>query len=107
MEGTEQILRYGGRVLRKDLFGFADLVALGQDGEMVFLQVTSWGHVPTRLKKINVESTGSGRWNVPMRDLARRLINGGHRVVIEGWRKNETVNRWQYREREVTLEDVS
>ena len=49
--GTETVTRYAGHVLRHDLFGFVDLVAV-KAGSMVLLQVTSWGNVSARANKI-------------------------------------------------------
>ena len=90
---------------RKDLFGFADLVALSPDGALVFLQVTTRRHVGDRLRKIRFQSTGTGQHETRMCELARRLLEGGHRIIIEGWDKHD--GRWRCREREVVLADLS
>lgn len=99
---AESILRGGGRVRRKDLFGFADLV-LVKPGSIVFLQVTSWSNVSARCNKIAREKEGSGKWAVPMAAIAKSLLSvAGVRIVVEGWRKNRDTNRWESREVEIT-----
>jgi hypothetical protein len=56
VEGTEQVIRLpGGITRRNDLFGFADAVAIQPGLPWVFIQVTSWGNVSSRLKKIQEE----------------------------------------------------
>lgn len=108
VEGTESIVRLpGGLTHRKDLFGFVDLVALPEHGPITFLQVTSWSNVSTRFRKILEKTTGKGQWEVPIRDIARRLLLAGHRIIVEGWKqKNGPGTKWIDREREVTLEDL-
>lgn len=112
VDAAEQVQRFGGKVRRKDLFGFADLVAYPDphqdlDPAVVWLQVTSWGHVPTRLRKIQNETTGKGQWEHPIADAARAVLESGDRIVIEGWHQPDGPGtRWEWREREVTLEDL-
>lgn len=112
VEKTEHTLRRGKRVWRKDLFGFADLVAIpdpySEDGgPWVFLQVTSWAHVPTRLRKIKSETTGRGKHAIEMAELARAILRDGHRVVIEGWRQPDGPGTaWKSREHELTEGDL-
>ena len=111
VEGTESIIRLpGGMTRRSDLFGFADLVALPAEPDShwpwVFLQVTSWGHVPTRLRKIQREMTGNGQFVIPIRMLAWRVLEAGHRIVIEGWKQKKAYAPWEYREREVGFADL-
>ena len=108
VEGTESIIRLGGMTRRKDLFGFADLVALAEDGSMVLLQVTSWKNVPARVRKILTETTGLGQHTVHISTLAGRLLTGGARIVVEGWRQpNGPGTRWKSREREITPEELA
>lgn len=129
VEGTESIVRLPGGVTRRsDLFGFADLVAVphpdkepgpyaipiarGQgDVELIepwiFLQVTAWSAVSTRLRKIQRDTTGKGQWEVPIRELARRILDAGHRIVIEGWQQEKAYAPWEWREREVELDDLA
>jgi hypothetical protein len=112
VEVTERVTRIttkGGKVLvrRHDLHGFADAVALNGK-EIVYLQPTSWGHVNDRLKKIQTEWTGKGKWRRRLRDIARDLLSTGVcRIVIEGWRMDEKTWRYELRSHEVTLEDLT
>lgn len=81
----------GGRKIKKDLFGFADLVAIPRGPAphpLVFIQATSWGHVTTRLRKIQNEETGTGRFKVRLAELARGVLLSGGRITIEGWKKD-------------------
>jgi len=104
VEGTESIMRLpGGITKRRDLHGFADLKVLFP-GHEVYIQVTSWGHVSTRLKKIQTETVGSGQWAVPIREIVKLLLGYGAKVLIEGWRLKG--RRWECKERWVTLEDL-
>lgn len=114
VDAAEQVNRLpGGIVRRKDLFGFADLVAYPDpyrddlDPAIVWLQVTSWNHVPTRLRKIKNETTGKGQWEHPISEAARAVLESGDRIIIEGWQQeNGPGTRWEWREHEVTLEDL-
>jgi hypothetical protein len=93
---------------KEDLYGFADLVAVKvgvRTAPWVYIQSTSWGHVPTRLKKIQTETTGRGQWRIEIRKIARAILLRGDRIVVEGWRLNKS-NRYECRERELTLEDL-
>lgn len=104
VEGTESIIRLpGGITRRSDLFGFSDMVAVKAGEPLVFLQITSASNVPARLRKIREESTGTGQWTTPLKDLAEAVILSGARVVIEGWAKNKS-RRYECRELEVTLD---
>lgn len=95
----------GGRKVKRDLFGFVDLVAIPRWGttlarlspETIYLQVTSWAHVPTRRRKILNETTGKGQWETPLRELALGLMTGGARVLVEGWRKTPS-GVWERRQ---------
>jgi hypothetical protein len=80
----------GGRKIKRDLFGFSDLVAIPRRKAhpLVFIQATSWGHVTTRLRKIQTETSGTGQWEVPLRELAYGCLLAGQRIVIEGWKKD-------------------
>ena len=102
VEQAEHINRDGPIVRRHDTFGFADLIAI-KPGEIVFLQVTSWGNVSARVNKIARESHGKGQWARPMLELAKWLLSvHGVRIVVEGWKKNPKTLRWESREVEVT-----
>jgi hypothetical protein len=73
VDDSERIL-HGGK--RKDLFGFADLVAFrpGQIGA-VFIQATTVENMNARVSKIRSEP------------CAKICIECGNRVVVVGWRE--------------------
>jgi hypothetical protein len=99
----------GGLTRRSDLFGFCDLLAvdLKNPGKpWVFLQVTSRSNVAGRVQKIREETRGSGQWELPIRDLARAVLEGGDKILVEGWDQDKKSRRWRCRERWVTLEDL-
>jgi hypothetical protein len=100
VEQAEHISRVGPRVRRHDTFGFADYICI-KPGEIVFLQVTSWGNVSSRVNKIAREEHGKGQHARPMIELAKNLMSCcGVRIVVEGWQLKN--NRWVSREVEVT-----
>lgn len=102
VEQAEHISRVGPRVRRHDTFGFADYICI-KVGEIVFLQVTSWSNVSSRINKIACESHGKGQYARPMIDLAKMLMSVfGVRIVVEGWKQNPKTHRWESREVEVT-----
>lgn len=69
---------------RKDLFGFADIVALGER-EVIFVQATSASNVSVRVRKIaEHENVGAVR-------------RAGVRILVHGWKKNKA-GRWEVRE---------
>lgn len=74
--------------ITKDLFGFIDVLAIG-NGETVAVQTTSDSHVANRIAKIaDCEAVGDVR-------------KAGWRILVHGWRKN-TKGRWQLREVDVS-----
>lgn len=113
MEGTECVSRFpGGGVRRSDLFGFCDLLAVPileehRSRPWIYLQVTSWGHVTTRLKKIQNETTGKGQWTTPCATLARAVLNHGDRIIVEGWKQEKPYAPWEDRELEVEMEHLN
>lgn len=86
----------GGRGIRQDLFGFADLVAL--DPSMLGLlavQTTSGANVAARVTKILALNT------------ALVWLATGNRIVVHGWRKAGPRGKrqtWQVREEWIRLE---
>jgi hypothetical protein len=73
-----------GANVRRDLFGFGDLLAI-RAGEVLLVQVTTGDHVAHRLAKIaEAEHVGAVR-------------AAGIRIVVHGWRKN-AAGRWTLRE---------
>lgn len=120
VENGEYVMRVpGGIVRRQDTFGFADLIAIPLIGRTVegrlvyretvprwvYIQSTSWDNISARLRKIKTESTGRGRYAIPIRELALAVLHAGHRIVIEGWRKRD--GRWEVKQRWVEETDLT
>lgn len=79
---------------RKDLFGFADLLAIKEGEIPLLVQVTSGSATSARIKKI---------LNEPRAELALRA---GFRIEVHGWRKlKSNRGRWTIKMAEVTLQD--
>lgn len=107
VEGTETVTRYGNKVLRHDLFGFVDMIAI-KPGRIVLVQVTSWTNVSARANKIAREKTGTGQHRTPMFDLALILLSTPNvEIIVEGWRKSKTTHRWECRELLVTANELN
>lgn len=68
--------------LRKDLFGFVDVLAVG-GGETLAVQATSYGNVSARIRKIAEH------------DNIGAVRKAGWRVEVWGWHKVN--NRWTVR----------
>jgi hypothetical protein len=78
----------GGKFkVRKDLFGFGDLLAV-RESEVVIVQTTSGDNVASRVKKIASDELAAA---------VAAVRRAGIRIVVHGWRKNAS-NRWQLRE---------
>ena len=73
-----------GANIRRDLFGFIDVLCLGADGAIVGVQSTSASNVSARITKI-AESP-----------LVGRVRQAGIKIVVHGWRKVK--GRWEARE---------
>ena len=109
IEGTESIVRLPGGITRRDdLFGFVDTVLVPVDsGPWIFVQVTSRSNISTRLRKIQREMTGKGKWSTPMRNLARSILESGHRILVEGWDQPKGPGTaWRSKERWIELTDL-
>lgn len=74
--------------IRQDLFGFADLLAVG-NGETVAVQTTSASNMAARIRKI-AES-----------DQVAECRKANWRILVHGWRK-DSKGKWICR-----VEDVS
>jgi len=74
--------------VRQDLFGFIDILAINDDGEVLAVQTTSYTNISARVKKI-AENEHIGR-----------VRKANWRIEVHGWRKIK--NRW-----EVKVVDVS
>jgi hypothetical protein len=77
-----------GANVRRDLFGFVDILCLGADGAIVGVQSTSDSNVAARITKI-AESP-----------LVDRVRKAGIRILVHGWKKVK--GRWQVREVDVS-----
>jgi hypothetical protein len=73
---------------RKDLFGFIDVLCLGDCGTIVGVQTTSASNVAARISKI-AES-----------QLIGRCRKAGIKILVHGWRKVK--GRWRVREVDVS-----
>lgn len=80
------------RPTRKDLFGFADVVAIDSGGTQL-VQVTSRGNVSARVKKIR-ETIEEAGWS----DLFWN--NPSVTIVVHGWYKKG--HRWRLKEIVIT-----
>ena len=85
--------------IRKDLFGFVDVLALTPDGFLA-IQSTSRPNIGTRHLKIRTQCM----------DAARAWLRAGGHIEVWGWRKEKVaVDRkfWQVKVRPVIWEDVT
>lgn len=73
-----------GANVRKDLWGFVDILCLGDSGVIVGVQSTSDSNVSARISKI-ADSP-----------LVGRVRQAGIRIIVHGWKKVK--GRWQVRE---------
>lgn len=69
-----------GANIRKDLFGFIDIIAIDPDGGVLAIQATSRSNISARAKKI-AES-----------DLIDVVRKAGWTIEVWGWAKRD--NRW-------------
>jgi hypothetical protein len=74
--------------IRKDLFGFVDIVAIG-GGETVAVQTTSYSNISARREKILASP------------LLKELLDAKWSVRIHGWKKAKN-GRWELKEEHVT-----
>jgi hypothetical protein len=85
---TEQKLRIPGRgMITRDLFGFADLVAIHpQLSGSWFIQTTTRPHAANRIQKALINP------------VLPRLLLGGNRFVVQSWakqkKKSQTLHWW-------------
>ena len=73
---VERFLPRGDRPVRVDLFGFVDVVCCKQTG-VLFVQATSGGNVPARVRKIKEECG----------EEALACLQAGATIEVWGWRK--------------------
>ena len=84
----------GGKGKKQDLFGFADVLALG--ARITAIQVTSGSNVAARVAKIFDEPR------------AKSWLQAGGAVEVHGWRQRSRnkVNRWELRRVSITLDGM-
>ena len=93
------IPRHPAKGVRKDLFGFVDVVAVGH-GKIMAVQATSGSNVTARVVKIKTEC----------RDAAMEWLKSGGSIRVVGWRKLKKKvdgKNWQPKIVVVTLEDFA
>lgn len=75
-----------GHRVRRDLFGFIDIVAVRDDGGVVFIQATSWENVSSRVRKIVDDRVHNER--------ASRIVQH-NAICVVGWKQREGKgSRW-------------
>jgi hypothetical protein len=81
-----------GANIRRDLFGFGDVLCLGDAGELALVQSTSASNVAARIAKIS-ESP-----------LVGRVRQAGFKILVHGWRKKKVGGRvrWEVRELDIS-----
>ena len=72
--------------VRQDLFGFIDVLCVGEEGQIVGVQTTSYSNMSARIKKIREHENFS-------------RVSSGMVILVQGWHKKGS--RWQVREVEV------
>jgi hypothetical protein len=77
-----------GANIRKDLWGFADVLCIGSGSPITVVQSTSDSNVAARITKIA---------DSPLVGLVRQA---GIRILVHGWKKVK--GRWQVREVDVS-----
>ena len=73
--------------IRQDLFGFIDVLCLG-DGEIVGVQTTTAKNMSARITKIREHEN------------LLPVLDSGMRCLVHGWQKNKS-NRWEVKETEI------
>lgn len=101
----------GGAFIKKDLLGFADILALRLDGEhtrVLAVQLTTKGKVLDHIRKM----ASSDLFNVPgsgqisYRHAVCAWLATGASIVILAWDKDDK-GRWFYGETPVTIDTIS
>ena len=85
--------------VRKDLFGFIDIIAITDEHQIVAYQATSTSNMSARKTKILTECGGT----------AKAWLEAGGRIIVIGWKEYATRidrRKWRETETEITLADV-
>lgn len=87
---------YKGPIIRRDLWGFGDLIAVRViDMAVVIVQTTSWANVSTRINKIK-GIPEAGIW-----------LAAGNRIIVHGWKQKRGNTRWTCKEIEIHRDDIT
>lgn len=86
---------FKGKIIRKDVWGFGDLIAVKiSESAVILLQTTSRENISHRLEKIK-QIPEAGIW-----------LASGNRIVIHGWSQKKGSTRWICKEVEVSFEVI-
>jgi hypothetical protein len=86
---------FKGAIIRKDVWGFGDILAVKiGEASVILVQTTSRANISSRLNKIK-EIPESGIW-----------LAAGNRIVIHGWSQKKGSTRWICKEVEVAFEEI-
>lgn len=91
---TEQTIKTGKIVFKRDLFGFCDAVCLSPTRGIVFLQSTGGGNMAARVAKIKEN---------PNHAIA---LACGIRIIVHDWVKRAGKTQRECRVFEITKEEV-
>ena len=90
------VTNHPGGGIRKDLFGFVDVVAIG-DGHLIGIQATTVGNQSKRIEKICDECN----------EAARAWLMVGGFIEVWGWKKyKRSINRKFWRPRIVAIKQA-
>lgn len=100
---VERFIKMGRFGMRKDLFGFIDLIACRpEESGTVGVQTTSGSNFSAHIHKILD--------NEEIRLNAVTWVSSGNRILLHGWRKVGPRGKrklWECREQELTLSDLN
>lgn len=68
-----------------DLFGCVDAIAIGPEGEIVFVQTSSLGQKPEKKRKVMRDTFGGTGKKIPILEVVSRIAAGHARYVICLW----------------------
>ena len=94
VEVVEQNIRTGRTTFKRDLWNFADLLAIRR-GEMLAVQTTTSSNMASRVAKITASP------------LLARVREAGIRVVVHGWsarvvKRGEAARQWVCRVKDLS-----
>jgi len=86
---------FKGPIIRKDVWGFGDLIAVKiSESAVILVQTTSLANVSHRMSKIK-QIAEAGIW-----------LASGNRIIVHGWSQKKGSNRWRCKEVEVEFEVI-